>query len=90
MWFAMNVFGAVYPAWCDEDGGWHQGLQYWESYVQRFTWWADIMQAVMGIDAYCKPYFARAGDFPMYFQPPGYARRRRGRFDDGENVGSEL
>lgn len=71
VWFAMNVFGAVYPAWCDEDGGWHQGLQYWESYVQRFTWWADIMQAAMGIDAYCKPYFARAGDFPMYFQPPG-------------------
>ncbi len=71
VWFAMNVFGAVYPAWCDEDGGWHQGLQYWDSYVQRFTWWADIMQAAMGIDAYCKPYFARAGDFPMYFQPPG-------------------
>ena len=71
VWFAMNVFGAVYPAWCDEDGGWHQGLQYWDSYVQRFTWWADIMQTAMGIDAYCKPYFARAGDFPMYFQPPG-------------------
>ena len=71
VWFAMNVFGAVYPAWCDEDGGWHQGLQYWDSYVQRFTWWADIMQAAMGIDAYCKPYFARAGDYPMYFQPPG-------------------
>ena len=71
VWFAMNVFGAVYPAWCDEDGGWHQGLQYWDSYVQRFTWWADIMQAAMGIDAYCKPYFAHAGDYPMYFQPPG-------------------
>ena len=71
VWFAMNVFGAVYPAWCDEDGGWHQGLQYWDSYVQRFTWWADIMQTAMGIDAYCKPYFARAGDYPMYFQPPG-------------------
>ena len=71
VWFAMNVFAAVYPAWCDEDGGWHQGLQYWASYVQRFTWWADIMHAAMGIDAYRKPYFARAGDLPMYFQPPG-------------------
>ena len=71
VWFAINVFATVYPAWCDEDGGWHQGLQYWASYVQRFTWWADIMQAAMGIDAYRKPYFARAGDFPMYFQPPG-------------------
>ena len=48
-----------------------RGLQYWASYVQRFTWWADIMHAAMGIDAYRKPYFARAGDLPMYFQPPG-------------------
>jgi hypothetical protein len=71
VWFAMNVFGAVYPAWCDEDGGWHQGLSYWASYIQRFTWWADIMRVAMGIDAYDKPYFARGGDFPMYFQPPG-------------------
>lgn len=71
VWFAMNVFGAVYPAWCDEDGGWHQGLQYWASYIQRFTWWADIMRAAMGIDAFDMPYFSRAGDLPMYLQPPG-------------------
>jgi len=71
VWFAMNVFGAVYPAWCDEDGGWHQGLGYWASYVQRFTWWADIMNASMGIDAFDKPYFARAGNYAMYLQPPG-------------------
>ena len=69
--FVMTVFGAVYPAWCDEDGGWHQGLGYWASYVQRFTWWADIMNASMGIDAFDKPYFARAGDYAMYLQPPG-------------------
>jgi hypothetical protein len=71
VWFVMNVFGSVYPAWCDEDGGWHQGLGYWASYVQRFTWWADIMTASMGIDAFDKPYFARAGDYAMYLQPPG-------------------
>ncbi|MDA0711989.1 MAG: DUF4962 domain-containing protein [bacterium] len=71
VWFAMNVFGAVYPAWCDEDGGWHQGLQYWASYIQRFTWWADIMRAAMGVNAFDMPYFSRAGDFPMYLQPPG-------------------
>ena len=70
-YFAMTVFGAVYPAWCDEDGGWHQGLGYWASYVQRFTWWADIMNASMGIDAFDKPYFALAGDYAMYLQPPG-------------------
>jgi hypothetical protein len=70
-YFAMNVFGAVYPAWSDEDGGWHQGLGYWASYVQRFTWWADTMNASMGINAFDKPYFARAGDYALYLQPPG-------------------
>ncbi|MDP6775318.1 MAG: DUF4962 domain-containing protein [Candidatus Latescibacteria bacterium] len=71
VWYALNVYGNVYPAWCDDDGGWHQGLSYWYGYIERFLWWADVMREAMGIDAFEKPYFAKAGDFPMYFQPPG-------------------
>ena len=70
-WFAANVFACVYPVWNDEDGGWHEGSSYWSSYINRFTWWADIMRAAMGIDAYQKPYFSRIGDYAMYLQPPG-------------------
>ncbi len=69
-WFAMNVFYNVYPVWCDDDGGWHEGTSYWSSYISRFTWWADIMRAAMRVDAYRKPYFARAGYYPMYLMPP--------------------
>ena len=70
-WFAMNVFYNVYPVWSDTDGGWHEGLSYWQSYIARFTWWADVMRNAFEIDAYDKPYFAKIGDYPMYLMPPG-------------------
>lgn len=80
VWFAMNVFYNVYPVWSDDDGGWHEGVSYWSSYVGRFTWWADVMRAATGIDAFDKPYFAKAGYFAMYLMPPG---KVGGGFGDG-------
>ncbi len=71
LWFAMNVFANVYPVWCDSDGGWHEGAAYWRSYINRFTWWADIMRVTFGINAYRKPYFSKIGYYPLYLQPPG-------------------
>lgn len=71
LWYAMNVFYCVYPAWCDDDGGWHEGVGYWRSYIERFTWWADIMKTAMGVDAYRKPYFSKLGYYPMHLLPPG-------------------
>jgi hypothetical protein len=70
VWFAMQVFFHVYPVWSDDDGGWHEGMAYWRSYVGRFTWWADVMAAAFGINAYRKPYFSQVGDYAMYMQPP--------------------
>ncbi len=71
VWFATNVFFNVYPVWSDDDGGWHEGSSYWASYIDRFTWWADVMREAMGINAYQKPFFANAGYYPMYLMPPG-------------------
>jgi len=70
-WFAANVFANVYPVWCDADGGWHEGMAYWSSYIGRFTWWADIMQSAIGVNAYDKPYFSQIGYYAMTMQPPG-------------------
>jgi len=78
-WFAMNVFYHAYPVWSDGDGGWHEGVSYWRSYIHRFTWWADAMRVAMKVDAYTKPYFSRVGYYPMYLQPPG---TRGGGFGD--------
>jgi len=71
LWFAMNVFYTAYPVWCDDDGGWHEGVSYWLSYQHRFTWWADVMREALGINAFDKPYYARAGYYAMYLLPPG-------------------
>ena len=71
VWFATNVFFNVYPVWSDEDGGWHEGSSYWASYLNRFTWWADVMREAMGIDAYRKPFFSKVGYYAMYLMPPG-------------------
>lgn len=80
VWFAMNVFYNVYPVWSDDDGGWHEGVSYWSSYIGRFTWWADVMRSAMGINAYDKPYFAKVGYYPVYLMPPG---KVGGGFGDG-------
>jgi hypothetical protein len=71
LWFALNVFYHVYPVWSDDDGGWHEGMSYWNSYQARFTWWADIMREVLDIDAYDKPYYSHIGDYPLFMAPPG-------------------
>ena len=78
-WFAMNVFYNVYPVWSDTDGGWHEGLSYWQSYIGRFTWWADVMRAAFEVDAYDKPYFSKIGTYPLYLMPPG---KKGGGFGD--------
>ncbi len=70
VWFAMNVFFNVYPVWCDEDGGWHEGINYWGGYQTLFTWWADVMREALGINAYTKPYYSKLGYYAMYLMPP--------------------
>ena len=82
VWFAANVFFNVYPVWSDEDGGWHEGVSYWSSYIGRFTWWADVMREAIGINAYDKPYFSKLGYYAMYLMPPG---KIDGGFGDGAN-----
>jgi len=71
VWFAMNVFFNCYPVWSDSDGGWHEGVSYWNSYQERFTWWADVMRAAFDINAFDKPYYSQVGYYAIYLMPPG-------------------
>lgn len=71
LWFALNKQFCTYPVWNDEDGGWHEGLSYWQSYLSRFSMWADVLRSAAGIDVYRLPYFAKIGYYPMYLTPPG-------------------
>lgn len=64
--YALTVFYCAYPVWSDHDGGWHEGAAYWSSYLNRVTWWMDVMREGLGIEGYRKPFFSRVGDFAMY------------------------
>jgi len=69
--FAVNKFFAAYPVWSDDDGGWHEGLAYWASYMGKAAWWFDIARSALGIDAFKKPFFANFANYALYTAPPG-------------------
>ena len=70
-WYAMNVFANSYPVWVDEDGGWHEGMAYYRSYLSLFTWWYDVMRSGFKIDGFDRPALGNLGWFPIYILPPG-------------------
>ena len=69
--YAMTIFYTAYPVWGGEDGGWHEGLAYWSSYMGRFMYWVFASQAAFDIDPFDKPFFASTGYYAMYSMPPG-------------------
>jgi len=81
--YALTIFWGWYPAFGDADGGWAQGLDYWQVYVLRSTWWLDALSAALQIDGTEKPFYRHVGDFPIYVAPPGGALV--GFADYGEN-----
>lgn len=68
--YAVNKFYACYPVWCDEDGGWHEGLSYWAGYMSKAVWWLQFSQSALKIDGLKKPFFSQVGDFALYLAPP--------------------
>lgn len=68
--YALNKFFACYPVWCDEDGGWHEGLSYWAGYMSKAVWWLHVADVALEIDGFSKPFFHRVADFALYVAPP--------------------
>ncbi len=77
--FALTVFFTCYPVWGGNDGGWHEGVSYWNSYMVRFLHWAAASQPILGIDPFEKPFFRETGYYGMYTLPPG---AKAGAFGD--------
>ncbi len=69
--YAMTIFYTAYPVWGDSQGGWHEGTAYWSSYMSRFFYWADVMQSILKINIYDRPFYHQAGYYPLYVVPPG-------------------
>ncbi|UCH35305.1 MAG: DUF4962 domain-containing protein, partial [Armatimonadota bacterium] len=68
--YAIAIFWGWYPIWSDSDGGWSEGIAYWNSYINRVTWWLDALNVATGIDGTRKPFFSKVGDFPLYCAAP--------------------
>ena len=77
--YSMTVFFTCYPVWGGADGGWHEGQAYWVSYLNRFMYWAMVLDSIYDINAFEKPFFKKAGDFGLYTCPPG---TKTGAFGD--------
>ena len=71
LYFPMLYFYCNYPAWGDLDGGWHEGSIYYEGYMYTFFTWGETMKNVLGLPPLVKPFFANAGHYLMYHEPPG-------------------
>lgn len=85
--FSMTVFHTAYPVWGAEDGGWHEGIAYWNSYLLRFMTWTRIVKSAFNIDTFAMPFFNATGDYGMYMLPPG---TKAGAFADlAPNSGSQ-
>ncbi len=71
--YAMTISYTTYPVWGGADGGWHEGVGYWASYLERFFYWVHVARAAYGVDPLQKPYFREAGYYALYVTPPGSA-----------------
>jgi len=69
--YAMTIFYTVYPAWGGDNGGWHEGAAYWNSYTSLFMYWAYVARAAFGIDVFERPFYKRIGNYALYIAPPG-------------------
>jgi hypothetical protein len=69
--YALTKYWAAYPAWADDDGGWHEGLSYWAGYMVKTTWWMHLARTSLGLDPYKKPFFKHFADYALYSAPPG-------------------
>lgn len=80
-WFdyTLQLLWSTYPAWGGDEGGWHEGMSYWRSYMQR------ILRVVHELDRFGvplkdKPFFRNTGYFGLYAAHPSRATRA---FGDG-------
>ena len=80
--YTLKLVWSSYPAWGGADGGWHEGISYWSSYMRR------MIRVVHELDQYGiplknKPFFQNTGNFGLYAAFPGRPTRA---FGDGHHV----
>lgn len=85
VWFdyIVSLFALRYPPWGGEEGGWSQGVSYWQSYISWVLEFLDAFKIATGVDLYQKPFFRNTGWFKFYAHPP---KSKVGAFGDHSDV----
>lgn len=83
--YVLTLFWNVYPAWGKDDGGWHEGPNYWTAYMSFALHFVVPLRNATGADLMRKPFFQNTPYYLLYTNPP-YANISP--FGDGESGGS--
>ncbi|WP_158289399.1 DUF4962 domain-containing protein [Paenibacillus flagellatus] len=72
-WFRQVVpaYINIMPAWGGEDGGWGNGIGYWQWSAVDAKWFADIIYTATGFNVYQKAFLRKESWFPLYVYPVG-------------------
>lgn len=83
-WFraVWPAYISVLPPWGGEDGGWSQGLNYWQYSQASIRMASDALLSSTGFSLYDKAYYRNHAYFPLYFFPHGTPRSY---FGDGND-----
>ncbi len=81
--YTLRVLWSVYPAWGHTDGGWHEGISYWGSYMRRMIRTVTELDR-LGVPLKDKPFFRNTGAFGLY---AAYPNRPTRSFGDGYEHG---
>jgi len=68
--YTIKGYANSFPPWGGADGGWSQGVTYWEGSSYTASACADALRSATGIDLYQKPWYRQNGYFKMYCHPP--------------------
>lgn len=91
VWFdyIVSLLILKYPAFGGDEGGWSQGVSYWQSYVSWLLEFMDALKIATDVDLYKKPFFHNTGYFKLYAHPPKSKIGAFGDHSDGPpNAGS--
>jgi hypothetical protein len=78
--YTLKLLWSIYPAWGFGDGGWHEGISYWGSYMNRMFRVVTEL-ARYDIPLKDKPFFRNTGYYGLY---AAYPNRPTRAFGDGQ------
>lgn len=81
IWFdyIVGLFIFKYPTFGGDEGGWSQGVSYWQSYISWVLEFLDALHIATGLNLAEKPFFRNTAYFKLYAHPP---KSKFGAFGD--------